>query len=428
MKKFVTIAAILLMLLIALLLVGGYAAGSVREGGGRFDPYPSYSQKDKIPYGTYVLFDRLKDFFPHAKIKIAKKNPKDYLAANNYFDDTDSSYTYILLAEELSLELFEEDYANLNDYLNADALLAFVEAGNTLFMAAREFDRKLMRRLQCKSASSFSLFSDTLTLKNIKFFQHPDLQAYNPIDMEAALLRSHLQTDSSKAVVYAADDRNHPVLIELQHESGGRIILCSLPLLFTNYYLLKDKHRYARLVNPILSLLPPNNHLIWDEYYKPANLAKERDKGERDWMRFINSHPPLLWAFRLIIAAMVLYMFFAMKRTQRIIPVITPLKNASLEFTQTIGKLYYRNGNHSNIAEKKIRFFLDFVRTNFYLKTQQLDNEFCELLAHKSGTPLPLVTNIVKRIQYYRAGNEVSEEGLNQFSVMLEEFYAEVRD
>lgn len=426
MKKFVTIAAILLMLLISLLVIGNYASGSVREGGGRFDSYPSFSQKDKIPFGTYVLFDRLKDFFPRAKIKIAKKNAKDYLTANNYFQDTDSAYTYILLAENLSLELFEEDYAYLNDYLNADALLAFVEAGNTLFMAATDFDRKLMRRLQCNSAPSLSLFPDTLILRNIKFFQHPDLQAYNPVDIEAGLLRSHLETDSSKAVVYAADDRNHPVLIELQHESGGRIILCSMPLLFTNYYLLKDAQHYSRLVNPILSLLPPNNHLIWDEYYKPDNLAKERDKGQRDWMRFINSHPPLLWAFRLLIASMVLYMFFAMKRTQRIIPIITPLKNASLEFTQTIGKLYYRNGNHNNIVEKKTRFFLDFVRTNFYLKTQQLDNEFCELLAHKSGVPLSLVTDIVRGIQYYRAGNEASEAGLNQFSLMLEEFYAEV--
>ena len=57
------------------------------------------------------------------------------------------------------------------------------------------------------------------------------------------------------------------------------------------------------------------------------------------------------------------------KRKQRIIPVITPLKNTSLEFVETIGRLYYQKGTRSGIAHKKIIFFLDFIRTRYNIAT-----------------------------------------------------------
>ena len=47
---------------------------------------------------------------------------------------------------------------------------------------------------------------------------------------------------------------------------------------------------------------------------------------------------------------------FNSKRRQRIVPVIKPLRNTTVEFVQTIGNLYYQQGNTANVIDKKIVF------------------------------------------------------------------------
>ena len=54
-------------------------------------------------------------------------------------------------------------------------------------------------------------------------------------------------------------------------------------------------------------------------------------------------------------------MIFNAKRRQRVVPIINPLPNTTLDFTKTIGNLYYQEGNHQNIVDKKIIYFLEKI-------------------------------------------------------------------
>ena len=86
-------------------------------------------------------------------------------------------------------------------------------------------------------------------------------------------------------------------------------------------------------------------------------------------MRFILSNEGLKWGWYLFLIGMIILMIFNAKRKQRIIPIIKPLTNTTVDFTKTIGNLYFQEGNHDTIMEKKIIYFLEKIRQDYLLDT-----------------------------------------------------------
>jgi len=147
--------------------------------------------------------------------------------------------------------------------------------------------------------------------------------------------------------------------------------------LFTNYSLLTtDGADYAAKA---LSYLPAGTTTYWDHY---QNNDIHEDKSP---LRVIFAHDSLRWAYYLILLTALLYIVYEVKRRQRIIPVIEPLKNNTLDFVTVVGQVYYERHDNSNIAHKKITYLLEHWRTRYYLKTSNLDKEFTESLEKKNG-------------------------------------------
>jgi hypothetical protein len=51
-------------------------------------------------------------------------------------------------------------------------------------------------------------------------------------------------------------------------------------------------------------------------------------------MRFILNNPPLRYAWYLLLLGLLIFVLFNAKRKQRIVPVIEPLKNTSLDLSE----------------------------------------------------------------------------------------------
>ena len=155
--------------------------------------------------------------------------------------------------------------------------------------------------------------------------------------------------------------------------------------MFSNYSLLQPQGvRYAETA---LSFVKENNNLIWDAYYSYG------PEGEDNEMRVFLKYPELRWALYISLCSLLAFVLYQMKRRQRIIPVIEPLSNTSVEFANVVGQVYYEQRNNSNIAQKKIAYFLEYIRTRFYLKTNVLDDNFLNALAQKSGVQRDLLTD-----------------------------------
>jgi hypothetical protein len=78
-------------------------------------------------------------------------------------------------------------------------------------------------------------------------------------------------------------------------------------------------------------------------------------------------------------------MIFEMKRKQRAIPIINPLKNSTLEFVDVISHVYFNSKNHKHIAEESIHYFYFDIRRKYTVNTTQQDAEFYTTIHKLSG-------------------------------------------
>jgi hypothetical protein len=123
---------------------------------------------------------------------------------------------------------------------------------------------------------------------------------------------------------------------------------------------------------------------------------------------------------------MLVYMLFASKRVQRIIPIVKPPVNLSLQFTRTIGSLYYQQHDHRDIAVKKMIYMLEKVRQQYFLQTVQTDEAFRIKLAHRSNISMDTINGVFDIYERdIRRVYTIDEKTLIAFNTALEKFYQE---
>ena len=96
------------------------------------------------------------------------------------------------------------------------------------------------------------------------------------------------------------------------------------------------------------------------------------------------------------------------------------MKNTTIDFTKTIGNLYYQEKDHQNIAEKKIVFLLEKIRNEYYIDTFNLDETFINRLHQKTGKDKIAIENVVRMIKKIRNQSQTTEKELITFNELLE--------
>ncbi|MBX7242384.1 MAG: DUF4350 domain-containing protein [Bacteroidia bacterium] len=412
MKKIYLLFGVVIIILIGL---GVASEGSTSS---RTDWTPSFSKSSKRPYGSYILYERLKDLFPESKVIYTKKAIYNYLN-EDYFPvsnpdglSTDStSVTY----------LFFNEYFEVSD-LDLEELQRFVKQGNHVMIMAYRFSQNIHNSLGFTTTFGNLDLTDSVRLK-ANYFQSEGSKEGNPYYFTNSMLSVYFDSvNTSKTLILGVNQENKPVFIQRNYGKGS-FYVCTHPTIFTNYMMMHPKYDYKDFVSVFFSHLSPDEKIVWDEYHKPENLDRIA-KGQSEILRYIYSQPPLYWALILMVVSVLIYVIFEMKRRQRIIPVITPLRNSTLDFTETIGRLYFQRQAHKNIAEKRIRFFLEYLRNHFYIQTHELNDEFCEIVAGKTNVEIGEVKTLIKWVHAIKSSHTLSENDLISFSALLDGFYA----
>ena len=118
-----------------------------------------------------------------------------------------------------------------------------------------------------------------------------------------------------------------------------------------------------------------------------------------------------------------LYLIFRAKRKQRIIPVIAPNTNSSMEFISTIGSLYFLQNDHKKLCIQKMKLFLAYLRERYFLSTKDLDDSFIEKVVAKSEIPKEVVQKILLYYKNIESSSFVSEKTLIEFHLEMDKFY-----
>lgn len=362
----------------------------------------SFSRHHRTPFGARLVHERLADIFPEVRTSNeALSDRASRRISSGPIADAPVNHVFI-------------NTSFGPDRVDADHLLGLVELGDHAFLAAEHFRGALADTLNISTGLRYPLREGT---SDIRFIGEPRI-AHGVFRYARHFPGAYFtRYDTARARVLAVDGAAQPVLLEMAW-GDGRIILCSAPLAFTNYYLLKDVN--ATFLAGALSALPARP-VVWDEHYKAGRTESTSP------LRFLLGQPALRWAWSLALPIILLYIFVHSRRHQRAIPIVAPPRNASRDLAHTIGRLYWHRGDHADMARKMITYFKDDVRARTYLRTFAYDDATVAHLAAKTGREK---ADIAERLDLFRKREQqtrLTEGELLALSTALHEFRTLIR-
>lgn len=364
---------------------------------------PTYSLDHKNPFDLYVFNREIKNIIPENRIKRIVRTPYEYIQENN------GTVTYLVIKQ--------------NMYIIGDTIiLDEVKKGSNLFISCENLIRNITDSLGLNyteadsdlSLKKLDLLRLSLTNKN---WRNADYQL-KPVLNTFAFVDADSSTTTILGTEKLPDGKIYPNFLKIKY-GKGYVFIHNQPQVFTNHVLLSEKSS-SNYVAHLLSYIPKNMPVVWFVDGQTSNPdAPKTETG----LSVVFRYPALRAVWLLLIYGLVLYILFNSKRRQRIVPVIKPLRNTTVEFVQTIGNLYYQQGNVPNIIDKKIVFFLDRIRTNYFIDTSKLDERFTERLRSKSEKNIELITEIVEFINKFRKNKTAEKNDLIHLNKLIEEFW-----
>lgn len=352
----------------------------------------SFSSNDKIPFGSYVLYNILPDLFEGSAIHTITF-PVYNTVKNKYFLDKN----YIIIANRFD-----------PDELDIQYLFDFAGDGNNIFISAGYFGNKFSDSLMFNLNYRYFI-EDTLKL----YFTDSELNDNNGTLIKSAGIDANFsELDTSNVLILGKDETDNANFVKY-NIGRGSILVHTIPHAFANYNVLKDDGDY---ISKCLSYLPDGD-IFWDEYYKDVN------KYNSTPLRYILNNTQLKWSYLTLIFSVAIFVLFKGKRTQRIIPVIQPYTNTTIEFIETIGNLYFRQKNHKNIAEKKINYFMDYLRNRYSINIMELNDEAKKAVSSKTNYSEADTFQLFLVLKTVRWSKNVDGKSLLNLNNEIEIFY-----
>lgn len=426
----------------------------------RIDWREHYTAKEVEPYGGNVLQQMLENASQESFFTV-----NDTIYNQLSLDTLAGNASYVYLGNRLYLDSAEGSF-----------LLDFVEKGNNAYILSKNQSRFLLDTLFTLKAIEYDdafmefdfepdfpgfLFEESYietSLDSVIRIHITETEEIEEglrvrwvIDEEPVLHNWHCwkedvvisMIDSLSIISFFGPDTldreqlafsnfDHVNCIRLSHGKGA-FYLHTNPELFTNYHLREQP--VFEYVDEIFSDLK-TEHIIWDEYNRIWQPGPETE-GDGDYegegysaedgpLSFILAQKELRYAWYFLLLGVLLFFLFGARRNQRVVPVRKLNKNTSIEYSETVGQLYMRQGNHRPLCMLKMKLFLAFIREHYALRTNVNSDELSELMRKisiKSDIAIDQVKDIFRIHKQLEQAATVSPEQLVRFHRMLEHFY-----
>lgn len=440
----ILVFVLILMAFVALLLLRRQDTPS-----GSFNWMPDYSAASSQPYGNLAL-----------KHLLQKTLGKDSLVI---FDDVMEGLTKA--AQDRGAYLFIGQ-AVWKEEQFIDSLLSFVEAGNEAMVVTETYSYELLDRFllhECNWLDAYYEYlkhiEDEIYLDSLNTDVPVEQPAFSPDFWEnyyvtassahlslagpgglpaerynlEKLFKNQPSTYTFEGIqkeLLCDSAENFEVLGYLNDTlinfvrfrmGSGYLYLHTTPLAFTNHPMLHGETLpYVSAVFANLS----SRKIYWDQsthYIFPG--APNRAAWREGPLHYILSQQSLAIAWYILLALAILFLLFRARRRQRVIPVLEANTNTSLEFIENMGRLYFMSQDYRHLLLLKMQLFLAYVRNQYRLPTNQLDEQFAHLLAMRSGVDKAIIEDIL--LIYTNVGNSnfVSQSTLVRFHQAMDSFY-----
>jgi hypothetical protein len=371
----------------------------------------------KEAYDTYLAYRSLPYYFAEATVSNLPPD-FDFTTLNSSQDYNQQGHSLLILTGK-SLQFNEAELQEL---------VSFTGQGNEVLILCSNLDQKIGKKLgfvhhggrEYQALSRLNKGSDNIGVLRLNTLPGKKM------GMNGRYLRSYFElkaADSSYDEDLYASSISKPLVLGyadslpnlIRYELGnGHITLHATPLVLTNYFLLQEGNRVY--LDELFKGIPGEiNTIYWAGF-------GSRAPDMSSWS-ILMRHPATRWFLLIMCSTLAIYLLFQLKRRQRIIPVIPAAKNSSVAFAETVGMLYFNKGDNVNLAQKMIQHFLEWVRSNYFLNTNNLNDIFAEQLAIRSGLPPALAGTLLTLIHEVRLEQRVSDDQLFHLYQIIQQFY-----
>lgn len=342
----------------------------------------------KSPFGLFVFNEEVKGLFKN-NIKKIDQSPFDY-----YNEHKKEKHNILVIESDIDTESWTKILNEVSK--GSSAMLMVTNIPKEISDSIGYYDSELSFEEQ----NVLKLTDKNFQNDFIKLDKFPSGRGFTYVKPNVEVL--------GKTVEKNNQDQANFIKVKF---GKGNIYVHSKPLFITNYYLLKPEN--IKYTQDVFSYLD-DKETLW--------FVKGKTSESRFFMRFILSNPALKYAWWIFLGGLLLFIFFNAKRKQRIVPKIEPLKNTSVDFVKSIGNLYLQEGDFHDMMAKKAQYFLNKVRMDLLIDTQNLDEEFAKKLQLKTGKPVEMINealHLIKKGQDPYAS--VMQEDLARMNKILDE-------
>jgi hypothetical protein len=346
----------------------------------------------KSPFGLFI-FDKEVDHLLRTKVERIEVSPYDYYKQN----PKNSPQNILIVQKNIDSESWKKILTQIQN--GSDALIISSFCNNAI-QDSLQFE---VSEALFEEQTVFQLTDKKLNNPQLKLDKFPGENAINYLNKNHEIL-GKLQTEPKK---WKAN------FIKIKH-GNGNLYFHSDPVFISNYYLLQPKS--LAYTEGVFSYLK-NQKTLW---FVDTKLQEKSSSP----LSFVLQNPPLKYAWWLFLSGLLVFTIFAIKRKQRVVPVIEPLKNKSVEFVQSIGNLYLQEGDFHDMMSKKSQYFLYRIKMELLIDHQNLDENFAKKLQQKTGKNLEIINQAVELMK--KASDKtaaVTREDFVKMNELLDEIY-----
>ena len=321
----------------------------------------TFSKTDKIPFGTYVLYEELKTWTPDNAIT-RLTDSQFFAGLDTDSDSTETAFlndsvptNLILIRPEFYIYTYEEE-----------RLLEYISEGNTVFISSTVFPYHFFNLIDTNITMEYDYSSAPVHITT-----HKQDSIIFPKGKFEHSFRDSLETYETYSYTKHTNGEFHSGLIKIP-VGEGQLILHNFPYALTNYYLLHENEAYRTHVSEILNMFPKQKTYWVTTPVRDYN--NERGNSDKGLLDIIRQIPSLFSAWKLLLIGLLVYALFKAKREQRFIPIIPELKNASKDYIKVIANLHHEEKNYLNLVHKKMLYFFDQLKSNHHIDINHLSD------------------------------------------------------
>lgn len=363
---------------------------------------PSFSPDRTIPFASKVLYQELKTIRDE---EIRNVDRPIYNISTDL--NQDDRAVYFLLNPQFQ-----------PDALDITALLDFTAKGNTVFIASENLSYELLDTLGVQLEYEYLSVPNQMEWfyeDNIKLHlnQLPDETWPASVSSGYRWFILEDSTLTTQKILGTVDDQ-HPNFVSC-NVGKGTIFLHAFPYAFSNYHMLyQDNHRY---VSTALAEIPSSDIWLWDTYYLNAGGGQAQSP-----LAVLNRYQSFRWAYWLGIIGAVVFIVFTAKRRQRVIPLLDPKRNSTLDFIQTIGDLYFHRSDHADLITKKIAILQSQIQKRYRIEVVEFSTEDAREIAARGGLEIKTVETLFTQVRNLKTRQTVYAETLFGLQRNLDRF------